>query len=138
MVRARRRRLLVDGQQFDIRRFYRFPDVDIRLAPPLKFMQGPDGFNRPLTQSTLATIGRLETLIASQNSMLVAQATEVNQNRIADMQQRLESDVQTIEEANAQINQTNNRVLPLLETLTGQILGADPEPWRKWWTEQLG
>ena len=29
-------------------------------------------------------------------------------------------------------------MLPLLETLTGQKLGADPDSWRKWWTEQLG
>ena len=43
-----------------------------------------------------------------------------------------------IDQANSQINLINDRVLPLLETLTGQKLGADPDSWRKWWTEQLG
>ena len=43
-----------------------------------------------------------------------------------------------LERTNNQIGETNGRVLPLLETLTGQTLGGDQEPWRKWWTEQLG
>ena len=50
----------------------------------------------------------------------------------------LDDDVARSKPPNAQINQTNERVLPLLETLTGQKFGADPEPWRKWWADQLG
>ena len=54
------------------------------------------------------------------------------------MERRLENDVAMLERTNNQIGETNSRVLPLLETLTGQTLGGDQELWRKWWTEQLG
>jgi Pretoxin HINT domain len=36
------------------------------------------------------------------------------------------------------MNQVNDRVLPLLRTLTAQDLGPEPDSWRKWWTDQLG
>ena len=50
----------------------------------------------------------------------------------------LANDIETVEAVNKQLNQMNDRVLPVLKTLTGQELGPDPEPWRKWWTDQLG
>ena len=39
---------------------------------------------------------------------------------------------------NAQINQINSRVLPIVEAASGQKLGAEPEKWKGWWTDQLG
>ena len=53
-------------------------------------------------------------------------------------QGQIEDDVRMIEQTNAQINQTNDRVLPLLESLTDQNFGVDPEQWQKWWADQLG
>ena len=50
----------------------------------------------------------------------------------------LAQDVQTIEAINAQINQLNDRVLPIVETASGQNLGAEPDKWKSWWTDQLG
>ena len=47
-------------------------------------------------------------------------------------------DIRAVEEANAQINETNGRALALLESLTGEKLGAEPAAWQKWWAEQLG
>ena len=52
--------------------------------------------------------------------------------------QRLAEDVQTIDAINAQIKQLNDRVLPIVTTMTGQDLGAEPEKWKAWWTDQLG
>ena len=43
-----------------------------------------------------------------------------------------------MEAANSQINQVNGRVLPILKTLTGKNLGAEPQSWEKWWSDQLG
>ena len=36
------------------------------------------------------------------------------------------------------INELNGRVLPVLGMITGQDLGAEPEKWKTWWTDQLG
>jgi hypothetical protein len=54
------------------------------------------------------------------------------------MQQRLAQDVQIVEATNAGINELNSRVLPVLGMITGQDLGAEPEKWKTWWTDQLG
>ena len=54
------------------------------------------------------------------------------------VQQRLATDIRALEEINGQINQLNDRVLPIVKTLTGQDLGAEPDKWKGWWTDQLG
>ena len=54
------------------------------------------------------------------------------------IERRLGDDIRAVEEANAQINETNSRALALLESLTGEKLGAEPAAWQKWWAEQLG
>jgi hypothetical protein len=56
----------------------------------------------------------------------------------ATLQQSLAQDVQAIEAINAQITQLNSRVLPIVEGASGQKLGAEPEKWKGWWTDQLG
>ncbi len=52
--------------------------------------------------------------------------------------QTMNQDIQSVQAANNQINQVNGRVLPILETLTGKNLGAEPQSWKKWWSDQLG
>ena len=52
--------------------------------------------------------------------------------------QRIASDLQEIDRANAPINQTNLRVLHALYQLTGKAFGADQSAWTSWWTNQLG
>jgi hypothetical protein len=54
------------------------------------------------------------------------------------LQQSLAQDVRAIELINNQINQLNDRVLPIVQTASGQKLGAEPEKWKGWWTDQLG
>ena len=56
----------------------------------------------------------------------------------ATLQQSLAQDVQAIEAINEQITQLNGRVLPIVEAASGQKLGAEPEKWKGWWTDQLG
>ena len=59
---------------------------------------------------------------------------EANQN----LEQRLAMDVQFVEATNERINLFNDRTLPVLKAITGQALGAEPEKWQGWWTDQLG
>jgi hypothetical protein len=65
---------------------------------------------------------------------------ELEQIRLAnlDLEQRLVMDTQYIEATNAGINLCNGSVLPVLEAITGQGLGAEPDKWKSWWTDQLG
>ena len=67
-----------------------------------------------------------------------AEPTQRSQQVAALTQRRIEDDVRDLEKWNAEINQTNERALPLLRSLTNQNFGLDPEQWKKWWTEQLG
>jgi hypothetical protein len=54
------------------------------------------------------------------------------------MEERLAMDVQVIESTNQGINLYNDRALPVLQGITGMSLGAEPEKWKAWWTDQLG
>ena len=47
-------------------------------------------------------------------------------------------DVQYVEATNDGINVCNDRALPVLQAITGQDLGVEPEKWKSWWTDQLG
>ncbi len=137
--------LLVDGERFDLRRFYRFPELDIRLMPQMNITVSPIKFDGPHFTATpkqvalmLSMSAGLSSLFASQCATLVADATDATQQRVGQLQRRAYDDAGLIEEVNAQINETNGRVLPLLESLTGQQLGADQSAWQKWWSGQLG
>jgi hypothetical protein len=54
------------------------------------------------------------------------------------LRQRLAEDVQAVEMMNAQINQVNGRVLPIVTAMTGKDLGAQPQQWKAWWSDQQG
>jgi hypothetical protein len=131
--------LMIDGEQFDLRRLYRLPDMDVRLVPVISETTGLlFRGDQQQNASALAILSRLGAGMASQSGALIGEATELTEQRGQEVQQRLENDVRSIDETNAQINQTNERLLPLLETLTSQNLGVDPVAWKKWWTDQLG
>ncbi len=135
--------LFVDGERFDIRRFYRFPDVEVGLVPPATIAwnamlvtptpaagQSGNGAAAVMTIS-----GRAHALAQQQVATALFQES-VRRDQI--VQQKLESDVETIEQVNAQIRQTDDTVLPLLRSLTGQSFGADPQAWQTWWADQQG
>ena len=135
--------LMVDGERFDMRRLYRFPDMDVRLAPPMYTLTpNPDGIVTGVNAQQAANLvelnNRLNAGLAAQRQMIIEAAERETMQMNMAIERRLENDVAMLERTNNQISETNSRVLPLLETLTGQTLGADQEPWRKWWTEQLG
>jgi hypothetical protein len=52
--------------------------------------------------------------------------------------QSLEQDIQTIKAINAGISESNDRILPVVKTITGQDFGTDTKSWMKWWTNELG
>jgi tetratricopeptide (TPR) repeat protein len=135
--------LFVDGERFDIRRIYRFPDIQMSLVPPEAVVwnamllaptpaAGQPG-NRAAAAMTMS--GRAYAIAQQQVAMAIFQEG-VRRDQI--VQQKLESDVETIEQVNAQIRQTDDCVLPLLQSLTGQNFGADPQAWQTWWADQLG
>ncbi len=134
--------LFVEGERFDIRRLYRFPDVlpQFSSADSIALLTGvdlpllPSGFggSRPVQQKFAAMSNQIASEFFA--SALMGEAMR----RDAAVQQTLDNDVQTIEAMNAQIEQTNSRALPLLATLTGQDFGANPRQWQAWWADQLG
>ncbi len=137
--------LLVDGERFDLQRFYRFPEFDIRLMPQMNISLSPAKFDGPHFTATpkqaamlFMMASGLQALSESARATILAQAMDATQQRIGDLQRGVYDDAGLIEEVNAQINETNGRLLPLLESLTGQKLGADQQAWQKWWSEQLG
>jgi tetratricopeptide (TPR) repeat protein len=56
----------------------------------------------------------------------------------AGLRRRLRVDVRAIEAVNAGINRLNGRALSVLTAITAKDLGADPEQWKRWWTDRLG
>jgi tetratricopeptide (TPR) repeat protein len=136
--------LIVDGEKFDIRRFYRMPDIDIRVMPNIDLSgsipnDAPVGTTSPFMNPIFQEISRrIAAYAAYQRDVMIAAAVEETRQRDLAMEQTMDNDVRMLDQANAQINQTNERVLPLLQTLTGQDFAADPKPWQKWWTDQLG
>ncbi len=75
---------------------------------------------------------------AAYRDMQIASRYQAIEQTSRNLQQRLAQDIQTVETTNTQINDLNGRVLPVLKLITGQDLGAEPEKWKTWWTDQLG
>ena len=52
--------------------------------------------------------------------------------RLAVAQQQLENDVASMKQFNDSLSEINDRVLPVLNGISGPNLGPDPEAWQKW------
>jgi Pretoxin HINT domain/HEAT repeats len=134
--------LFVDGEQFDIRRFYQMPGIDVRLMPPVTLTAAelPQSAQSDPLGVRAATPVLVEgaVYLAAQRQGEIAVALAQNRNADLTMQQSIENDIRILDDLNAQIDQTNDRVLPLLQTLTGQDYGTDQLAWQKWWCDQLG
>jgi hypothetical protein len=149
--------LFVEGETFNVRRLYRSRGVDPGLIPPGSF--APAAIADPLANSIAmgtenpvrpgAPIGRgfdpLSDLVtqafasaSSQRDVRLAQQLDRVRQDNQVQRQRLADDVRNIDAINGQIKDLNARILPILTTLTGQQLGAEPEKWKTWWTDQLG
>jgi len=76
--------------------------------------------------------------VAAQRDIQIGVALENIRQRSQALQERLAMDIQAVEATNAQIRQLNDRALPVLKATTSLDLGAEPEKWKSWWTDQLG
>ncbi len=128
----------VNGERFDLERFYEPAAVDFRLVPVLNFTSGMQHVSAHGGYTGSGSFAGQMLTSAYHGASYVTEPTLRSQESAELTQRRIEDDVRDLEERNAQINQTNERVLPLLESLTNQNFGLDPEQWKKWWTEQLG
>jgi hypothetical protein len=77
-------------------------------------------------------------LAAIQRDQQIAQTLGQLQQQVQRAHQSLAEDIQTVESWNEGIREVNDRVLPLVKTVTGQDLGTDQDAWLKWWNDQLG
>lgn len=80
---------------------------------------------------------RDELALRQAQAIIAHNRNEIRRSTIA-AQQQLEHDIAAVEATNAAYHQLNERVLPILDHLTGQELGEDPEAWAKWWSDQQG
>ena len=139
--------LYVDGERFDVRRLYRFSTFDVRLVPvptpplpdsAIEAMRANDGMVVTLPGLGPTIVAGMASAVAEQRQRMIEAAMRETLERNRTVQQSLQEDIRSVEAANAQINQVDDRVLPILKALTGHDLGTDPDSWRKWWTDQLG
>jgi Pretoxin HINT domain len=137
--------LFVDGERFDLQRFYRVSELDVRLIPQMPvWLRGtkydaPSFMLDPKQATELFTeAGAIEAASVRTQSAILAQATVANLLQVGEMQRVVYDDARAIEAVNARIDETNARLLPILESLTGQKLGVNPDAWRNWWADQLG
>jgi hypothetical protein len=134
--------LIVDGQRFDIQRLHPMPNLDIIPFGVVQFDGLPTvtgAGNNPVQSGTvLAELSaRLSAYQAQQRQMAIANtAAQIHERDLA-VERTVQNQIRLIEDLNARINDSNERVLPLLEVVTGQTFGANPEPWRNWWIDQL-
>ncbi len=75
---------------------------------------------------------------AIMRDQMIAFEIEAARQSTANLEQRLAMDVQFLDTLNDGINLCNDRTLPILEAITDNNYGADPEKWNSWWTDQLG
>jgi hypothetical protein len=128
--------LMLDGERFNLRRLYRFPVVDPRFLPfGVNILGTVIQPLRPFQEFTNVIDSAVARIMANN---ILGEAQEQSQKRNQEVAQTLEDDIRAIDDANTRINYTNALVLPLLESVTGQQLGAEPVAWQKWWAEELG
>ncbi len=128
-------RLLVDGEQFDIDRLYRPPTFDVRLVPfissydsstTMQAAAANAGLPARMSNGRFAIVAGLATEMAAQQQAMVAAAMQETLRRDLAVQQSLANDIRTVEAANVPIKQVNERVLPVLQKLTGADLAQIP------------
>ena len=153
--------LFVEGEKFNVQRVYRSMSIDPSFMPAgaqaaldeLNALNLNDAAGAtPLTRQLQATsptnlvtdpLGYLAAqVISSGSSLRDIGRSMIQLRRVAEanltLQQRFAQDVQTLEAINQQIAQINERVLPIIETASGQKLGLEPDQWKSWWSDQLG
>jgi hypothetical protein len=88
-------------------------------------------------QTDLQTVNRGQQRLAAEMSRQKQDLDEY-QRALAATEMQFQRDLATIESQNTTIRQTNDRVLPLLDNMTGQKFGDDNHAWTQWWVEEQG
>jgi hypothetical protein len=133
--------LSVEGDEANLRRIYEFPELDPRLVPSGLSATVVDSYFTPAIRtkpSEFMAIYAMSRALAAYSSQVLVDAMWQRQQQHEELQQSIQNDLRNFDDANSQISELNDRLLPLLDSLTGQKLGTEPAAWRKWWTEELG
>jgi hypothetical protein len=77
-------------------------------------------------------------MAALERDQQIARVLSQIQDQVRQAQESLAQDIQTVESWNQGIREVNDRVLPIVKTVTGQDLGADRDAWLKWWNNEQG
>jgi hypothetical protein len=141
--------LFVEGEKFNVERIYRSMPVDPSMVPQVAANARP---NTPLMVENQLSLppnfgGDPFAYLAAQVASTASSSRELRDglNQLQQVRQAnqavaqtLARDVQRIEAINDQINTLNARLLPIVESASGEKLGAEPEKWKSWWTDKLG
>jgi hypothetical protein len=87
----------------------------------------------PLTKNT-----QLNVTMAAGESIPVGRMELVAQKTATAAQQQLENDVNSINQYNASIDQINDRIVPVLQDISGRNLGSDTVAWQTWLNNLVG
>jgi hypothetical protein len=99
-------------------------------------MVGLPGFGTAMAAGPAAQSSDEMTLQAREQR--AAQNIANFQAAVAETEERIKRDCAQIDALNDTYTEQNKRVLPVLTELTSQDLGADPQAWTRWWTNELG
>ena len=131
--------LKVAGEKANRQRYYLFPESvwEPRFLPLLtpSFGLSSAGVRAGPPGSLSSTATNLNLVMSG--IMVIDETVDSKQNTWF-IQQQFNNDVRSFEEANAQIIESNQRGFPLLQSLTNQKMGIEPDDWQKWWADQLG
>ena len=100
-------------------------------------LKGQKGTASPAS-ANIAGLVLATQMAAIQRDQEIAQILNQLQQQMQQARQSLAQDIQTVESWNEGIREVNDRVLPIVKTVTGQDFGTDREAWLKWWSDQLG
>ena len=147
--------LFIEGERYNVRRLYSLP-----LAQQIPRLFGntvstdpiygtvavgnfPDPFLGGQTVGTGAPGSARRYLAdavfwAQVQESRIAQQEAAIQESTALAQQQMKGDVAAIEASNAAIRADNGRALMVLDAVTGEKFGEDPEAWQAWWVDQQG
>jgi hypothetical protein len=87
----------------------------------------------PLNKNSILTYTVANGVVIPSGLLMV----QAQQSAVA-AQQQLEGDVNSIKQYNSSLDEINDRVLPVLNQISGQSLGPDPVTWQTWLNNLVG
>ncbi len=81
---------------------------------------------------------RFQFAVQAEATIAVKQLTEEAQKAAKFAQKQLLGDARTLDRINGEIDRRNERVLAILQTVTGQPWAAEREAWTRWYVDLIG